>query len=273
MWGSGYADEAMSSTNAAWNPALYDSAASFVSAASMDLVELLAARPGERVLDLGCGTGRLAARIAATGAVVTGVDSSVEMIERARELWPGLDFRVVDGQKLPFDGCFEAVLSNAALHWMVRADDVARGIARALVSGGRLLLEMGGNGNVATVRAGIDRALAELRIDAQAAPAWYFPRLGEYASLLEAHGLHVTWARLFDRPTVMTDTEDKSALATWLEIFAPELLRAIPEEARISFVHQVEDFCRPTLASGKAWTLDYVRLRMTAEKLPRKEAR
>jgi trans-aconitate methyltransferase len=251
---------------ATWNPALYDAVASYVSGSSTDLVELLAPRPGERVLDLGCGTGTLAARIAATGARVTGIDASAEMIERARELAPDLDFRVIDGQALPFDACFEAVFSNAALHWMLGAADVAHGIARALVPGGRLVLEMGGAGNIAAIRASMGHAIAELGLDASAAPSWYFPRVGEYASLLEAQGLRVTWAHLFDRPTSVTDVEGKSGLAAWLELFVPSFMASLAPVARAAFVARVEAYCRPTLARDGSWTLDYVRLRIAAEK-------
>src|SRR5689334_2078398 len=125
-----------------WNPADYERSASFVFRTSESLVDELAPRPGERILDLGCGTGVHAAAMASRGAHVVGLDRSAEMITAARVAHPGVSFVVGDGAALAYDGAFDAVFSNAALHWMTRADDVARGIARALAPGGRLVLEM-----------------------------------------------------------------------------------------------------------------------------------
>ena len=172
-----------------WNPTLYDDRASFVTDLARDLVDWLRPRAGERILDLGSGTGTLSALIAARGAFVTGVDRSLDMVTSAREKYPGLCFEVRDGQDLAFHGEFDAVFSNAALHWMPRAEDVLRGVERALTPGGRFVAEFGGAGCVDTVVRAVREILLEWKIDPTRYLNWFFPSPGSYASLLEAHGL------------------------------------------------------------------------------------
>jgi trans-aconitate methyltransferase len=164
--------------DSAWNPTLYDARASFVSELASDLVVWLRPKANERILDLGCGTGTLTAEIARYGAVVTGVDRSEEMIAGAREKYSELRFDIVDGQELAYSGEFEAVFSNAALHWMPRAADVVRGVQRALVPGGRFVAEFGGAGCVATVTQAVTDILSEWQIDPAPYVSWFFPSPG-----------------------------------------------------------------------------------------------
>ncbi|HEY3497118.1 MAG TPA: class I SAM-dependent methyltransferase [Polyangiaceae bacterium] len=145
-----------------WDPKRYEERARFVGEAGAPLLELLAPRAGERILDLGCGTGKLTRALANTGASVVGVDSSPEMLAEARAAHPDLEFALERGEALPYDGEFDAIFSNAALHWMPRARDVASGMARALRPGGRLVAEFGGFENVAAVRAAVSAGLAAL---------------------------------------------------------------------------------------------------------------
>src|SRR6185369_10626891 len=152
-------------TEQSWNPAHYDRAGAFVPKLAGDLIDLLAPRPAERVLDLGCGTGDLTQGLAAAGARALGVDASADMIAEARRKHPNLSFEVGDGQELRFDAEFDAVFSNAALHWMPRAQDVAVGVARALRPGGRFIAEFGGARCVATVRNAVHASLNELGIE------------------------------------------------------------------------------------------------------------
>src|SRR3954463_6399471 len=156
----------MNSPQSAWDPRLYDDRAAFVSELASDLVAWLRPQWGERILDLGCGTGTLTAAIARQGAAVTGVDRSAEMIATARDKYDGVRFEVADGQALTYDAEFDAVFSNAALHWMPRSHDVVRGVKRALVPGGRFVAEFGGAGCVATVVKALAEILAEWQIDA-----------------------------------------------------------------------------------------------------------
>jgi trans-aconitate methyltransferase len=246
-----------------WNADRYDRSAAFVSSEASDLVDVLSPRAGEEILDLGCGTGTLSARIAAKGARVLGLDSSPAMIERAKISFPKVAFTVGDGQRLEFSAQYDAVFSNAALHWMPDAAAVAAGIRRALRPNGRFVVEFGGYGNVATPIAAVDHALSELGIDLGEWQNWYFPKLGAYASLLEQHGFVVHAAHLFGRPTPVADEGGRSGLAVWLDIFAAELMRRCADRSA-DLVRIVEDRCRSRLFRDGKWQIDYVRLRMVA---------
>ena len=245
-----------------WDPAQYDRRAAFVSQAASDLIDWLEPRPGEAILDLGCGTGELAPAIAARGARVVGLDASAEMIAAARERAPALEWVVGDGEALTFEGTFDAVFSNAALHWMTRAPAVARGIARALKPGGRLVAEFGGAGCIGTVYAAVAGELVARGEDPTRWLRWYFPTIAAYAAVLESSGLEPRTMTLFDRPTRLAGTD---ALADWLRIFLAPLIQHLGGEAP-AFVAAVETRCRPRLFDGADWILDYVRLRLRAVK-------
>lgn len=270
-----------------WDARAYEDLARFVPQGGVPLLDLLAPAPGERVLDLGCGTGSLTRAIADRGAHVLGVDASADMIAEARRAHPDIEFMVARGETLPFDGEFDALFSNAALHWMAEAERVARSMLRALRPGGRLVAELGGHGCIATLLAAIDGALADLVAGARAEAApiggasfgsdlarfrpyrpWMFPRLGAYASLLEQVGFDVRAASTFERPTPVPDGPHASGLSAWLGLFASDLLAAVGEERRQRFVDAVERRCRPSLFRDGTWWLDYVRLRVVATKNP-----
>jgi trans-aconitate methyltransferase len=247
-----------------WNPDLYSASAGFVTAGGRDLVDLLAPRAGERVLDLGCGTGELAAEIAARGATVTGVDASDEMLATAHARHPTVTFATVDGQDLAFDGAYEAVFSNAALHWMPRLGDVVAGVARALTPRGRFVAELGGQGNTATVLRALRAVLPALGEDPDRFMPWTFPSPATYATLLEQHGFRVRFMTHFDRPSRL---DGEHGLRTWLQLFSEPLLRALGPR-RETFYAEMETACRAALyrddATGPRWELDYVRLRFLA---------
>jgi trans-aconitate methyltransferase len=262
-----------------WDPNLYGARASFVHRMAADLVDLLAPRPGEHVLDLGCGPGDLTATIHAAGATVVGLDASAAMIDAARQRYgaAGPAFVVGDGQALDYEGAFDAVFSNAALHWMPRADAVARGVARALRPGGRFVAEFGGQGCIAQVRAGVSGALRRRGEDPGAWLQWYFPNVAEYVAVLAAAGFDVLLAHRFDRPTPV---EGDDGLATWLRTFLPRLEEKLGAEWP-AFAREVETSCAPALlrdardvpgardvpdarGGARVWVLDYVRLRVVA---------
>ncbi len=250
---------------AAWDAKLYDDKHSFVWEKGRGVVELLAPKPGERILDLGCGTGHLTAEIAAVGALTVGIDQSAEMIAQARRQFPDLRFEVCDAREIPFTAEFDAVFSNAALHWIPEAEKVIRGVARALKPNGRFVAEMGGKGNIRRLVEAITAACREVGLDSGAATeAWYYPSIGEYAGLLEKHGLEVRQAALFERPTRLEDGE--KGLEAWLRMFRRVILDRLPAATQDAFLREVERQARPQLFKDGVWELDYRRLRIVAWK-------
>jgi trans-aconitate methyltransferase len=244
-----------------WDPSLYERKHAFVYAYGQDLVPLLDPRPGERILDLGCGTGHLTDSIAKTGATVVGLDRSSEMVAAARRNFPGLTFVEGDATDFRFDEPFDAVFSNATLHWVPDAEGVARCVAAALRPGGRFVAEFGGRGNVRRVVAALQRAATDVAGVSLRNP-WYFPSVGEYAGLLERHGLEVRTALLFDRPTALQD--GSAGMRDWLAMFAGPVLAVIPAYYRDHVVSRTEELLRPKLFRGGTWSVDYRRLRVLA---------
>ena len=243
------------------DPKCYQAKHHYVTAAGADLVEVLAPQVGERVLDLGCGTGQLSAQIAAAGAEVVGIDLSAEMIEAAREQFPNLSFAVGDAREFSFAEPFDAVFSNAALHWVKPPEEALACIASCMGPGGRFVAELGGARNIATIsRALIDQLAAR---DFHPQSPWYFPRLGEYAQLVEQVGLRVTYASHFPRPTPL---EGESGLRDWMEIFAEALTADVPTSMREELWDAVEGAVRPSLYGDGGWHADYWRLRVVAYK-------
>jgi trans-aconitate 2-methyltransferase len=248
-----------------WDPALYDDRHSFVWKLAEDLIELLAPAPGERILDLGCGTGALTARLAERGAVVVGLDNSPAMLEKARAAHSHLRFELGDATTFSFPEPFDAVFSNAALHWVRDARAAVRRIAAALKPGGRFVAEFGGAGNCA----GIMAALADaLRAEGREPPAewspWYFPTVEEYTALLARHGLRVEFAELFDRPTELDGGD--AGLRGWIDMFGRALLAPAAVERREPVIAEAERRLRPSLFRGGKWLADYRRIRVKAVK-------
>ncbi|BAS27902.1 class I SAM-dependent methyltransferase [Limnochorda pilosa] len=243
-----------------WNPDAYSHHARFVSDLGMPLLDRLAPRPGERILDLGCGDGALTVKLHECGCDVVGVDSSPEMVAAARSR--GVDAHVMDAQALRFENAFDAIFSNAALHWMKRPDDVIAGVWRALRPGGRFAGEFGGEGNVATVVAALRASLAARGISADAVDPWYFPSVEEYRARLEARSFQVRELILVPRPTPLpTD------ILGWLKTFAQDFIDLVPAAERVGFLQEVAERCRPKLQDEHGtWVLDYVRLRFLAIK-------
>lgn len=256
----------MSAKPDVWNSELYQSSHSFVWQYGRDLLVLLSAKPGERILDVGCGTGQLTAEIAQFGAEVVGIDSSPDMIATARNNFPQLRFEVADVTALNFANEFDVVVSNAALHWVRDQPSAIASIARALKPRGRLVLEMGGRGNLHHLLDAVYQALRTLGVaNPEQLLPWSFPSIGEYAPMLEAHGLEVDFAVLFDRATILEGGD--RGLKLWLEMFGRFALKAIAPEQRKEFFRLAEQFAGPSLFHNGVWTMDYKRLRLVAVKL------
>lgn len=241
-----------------WDARRYGDVARFVTDLGMPVVDLLAPLPGERILDLGCGDGPLTAKLAALGCRVTGVDASPGMVAAARAL--GVDAHVMDGQALTFDGEFDAVFTNAALHWMPRGADVVAGAWRALRPGGRFVGEFGGRDNVAAVVAALNAARARRGLAALA--PWFNPGPGEYAALLEARGFLVEAMLHFPRPTPLP-----GPLRDWLDTFAGAFVAGLDAADAGALLDEASAALRPVLCdAGGRWTVDYVRLRFAARR-------
>lgn len=247
-----------------WDPGLYSERHSFVFEYGEELTELADVRPGERVLDVGCGTGQLTARLAELGADVLGIDSSPAMVEAARKAYPTISFEVADVVELDIDSGFDLVFSNAVLHWVKRAQTAANAMATALRPGGRLVAELGGRGNIAAIKGAVDQAVAESNISPEAlAKPWFYPSLAEYVAILTEAGLEVTFAHLFPRPTPL---DGDSGLRDWLEMFVRSHFSGLSDEAVDSVLSRAVEIAAPSLRNDGVWHADYVRLRITAVK-------
>jgi SAM-dependent methyltransferase len=243
-----------------WDPERYARNARFVSDLAAAVVELLNPRPGERILDLGCGDGILTAKLAAIGCSVVGIDGSRAQIEAAQRL--KLDARVMDGEGLSFDSEFDAVFSNAALHWMRNPRAVISGVCRALRPNGRFVAEFGGHGCVAKIKKALVDALNRRGLDGEAAVPWYFPTVEEYSALLKKAGFSISTIALIPRPTPLPGD-----VTGWLETFGESFTACLPLAERSGYIAEVREALRPELADADGkWTADYVRLRFAALK-------
>jgi SAM-dependent methyltransferase len=240
-----------------WDAQLYGEHGRFVGELGAPVVMLLAPRPGEDILDIGCGDGFLSRQIVEAGARVVGVDASPDMVAAACAV--GIDAHVADAQRLTYRSTFDAVFSNAALHWMPDLDAVFRGIHAALRPGGRLVAEMGGHGNVAAVATAIRAVLERHNFPVPARP-WTFPSVEDVRYRLEDAGFHVTQAELIPRPTPLA-----TGIRPWLKNFANHLLAGAPAAERDAMEAEIEALLAPALQDGRGnWTADYVRLRFAA---------
>jgi len=229
-----------------WDAQQYQQRHAYVFEYGKAVLDLLSPQKGERILDLGCGSGQLTAAIADAGATVIGLDSSPEMLAEARAHYPALDFRQADAANFSIDPPVDAVFSNAVLHWVKNAAAAAASISKALKPGGRFVAEFGGHGNIQSIL----NALGPIETP------WYYPTIGEYATLLERHNLEPRQAWLIDRPTPV---EGEDGFEHWLTIFCRDI--TTPEQRK-----SLAEKLRPTHYKAGVWTLDYRRLRIVAYK-------
>lgn len=240
-----------------WNAADYATFGSVVPRMGEAVVEVLDPRASERILDLGCGDGRLTTELVRSGASVVGVDASADMVDAAHAR--GLDARLMDGHALAFDHEFDAVFSNAALHWMRDPDQVLAGVRRALKPGGRFVAEFGGEGNIATIAAAI-RAARAANGHCASGFGWYFPSVQSYRQRLQAHGFQVHDIRSIERPTLLP-----SGIEGWLNLFANPFLDDLAPAQRQQVLDDAIDIMDDVLRDDAGrWTVDYVRLRVHA---------
>jgi trans-aconitate methyltransferase len=248
-------------TGQTWNTEAYAANGRFVANLASDVVALLNPQPGEEILDLGCGDGALTEQLAATGAIVLGVDASPTMLEAARKR--NLQVEHHDATALPYNHQFHAVFSNAALHWITGIpgqQTTLAGVHRALRPGGRFVAEMGGHGNIAAIRTALQATLAPFHIDAEATAASFYPSPALYRRLLEAAGFTVQSIDLIPRPTPLPN-----GMESWLNTFRNGVLDQLNPTDRATAVANTVALLEPTLRDADGnWTADYVRLRFHA---------
>ena len=225
-------------------------------------MELLAPKPGERILDLGCGDGVLTKKLADLGCEVVAVDSSAPQVEAARKL--GLNASAIGAEGLQYKEEFDAVFSNAVLHWIQRTntDVMLAGVYRSLKPGGRFVAECGGHGCIHKIRTALVQALDRRGFDGEARVPWYFPTPGDYASRLERAGFRVDSIALILRPTPLPGD-----MIGWLETFALNFFQGFSDQARSNYLQEVRTVLEPQLRDADGtWVADYVRLRFAATK-------
>ncbi len=247
-----------------WDANLYDSKHSFVSKYGNSLVELLGPKKGDKILDLGCGTGDLTHAIFKNGVEIVGVDKSENMIEQAIRKYPDIPFKVQDATNLDFYNEFDAVFSNATLHWVQPASQALQSIYRSLKKGGRFVAEFGGKGNVQTITNEITYQIEAAGFEFRKAQfPWFYPSIAEYSTLMEAAGFRVTIAQHYDRPTLL---DGENGLKNWINMFGSQLFEGIPEHTKNQIILNVEKNLKEILFSEKNWTADYKRIRVVGVK-------
>lgn len=248
-----------------WNADLYDAKHAFVFKFGEDLVDLLNPQVGESILDVGCGTGYLSQLIAGKGATVSGIDSSAEMVAKAKSSYPGLSFETADITTFKSGHSFDAIFSNAVLHWVLKATQAAENMYQLLKPGGRLVLEMGGRNNVTAIVGALQE---ELRfrgyVENAEQSVWYFPSVGEYSSLLEKVGFRVVYARHYDRETELSDAG--KGISDWIQMFGRYFFKNIQQKEVNEISLQVQERLKPTHFREQKWFADYKRLRIIAIK-------
>ncbi|MCJ8209427.1 methyltransferase domain-containing protein [Mucilaginibacter sp. RS28] len=248
-----------------WNADLYDQKHAFVFQFGENVLELLDVKPGERIHDVGCGTGYLTQQIKNQGAEVVGTDYSPEMIAQARKNYPDVQFEVADAGDFQLEGEFDAVFSNAALHWVKNQDGMMQSVFNSLKPGGRFVAEMGGKGNVQKLIKATKDTLKKYGYHEKAEiNQWYFPSTGEYASWLESHGFRVVFASHFDRKTPLQDGDQ--GVSKWIEMFGAIYFEGVPGQDKQQMLAEITEILRPDYEENGQWYADYKRLRFIAVK-------
>lgn len=256
--------EQYQSTKDKWNANLYDSKHSFVSKFGNQLIELLAPEKGEKILDLGCGTGDLAKKLYDLNVDVVGVDKSKNMVIQAKNKYSDITFIVQDATALEFNNEFDAVFSNATLHWVKTPKQALSCIYNSLKPGGRFIAEFGGKGNVQIITDEIINQFKKVGFGFTMEQfPWYYPSIGEYSSLMERVGFRVTYAQHFDRPTPL---DGDNGLKNWIEMFCSDMFEGIDKDIKDYIIRKVETNLRDVLYHEGNWIADYKRIQVIGVK-------
>jgi trans-aconitate methyltransferase len=254
----------MTPSSTQWNANLYDTKHDFVSKYGEAVIEVLQPVANEKIVDLGCGTGDLSAILHQKGVVVTGIDQSAEMIRTAKEKYPHIKFDLGDAANFSYPETFDAVFSNATLHWVLHKEEAIQCIYNCLKPKGRFVAEFGGKGNVQLIVQAIKKVLTQLGFAEHAKRNyWYFPSIGEYTSLLEKHGFRVLYAVHFDRDT---ELQDSDGIQNWIKMFGGAYLAGLQNEEIKEVLCKVEEDLKETIYKNGKWYADYKRLRIWAVK-------
>lgn len=247
-----------------WNSTLYDNSHDFVSRFGKGILSYLNPRPEETILDLGCGTGDLTNEIFLSGAKVIGVDSSIDMITKAKSKFPEIKFHQMDARKLKFDQQFDAIFSNAVLHWIPEKEMVIENMYCNLKDNGRIVLEFGGKGNNQQMLNVLKDVLIERGYVSNAnINCWYYPSIGEYATELEKQNFRVIRAEHFDR---ITPLKGEQGIKDWFLMFGEYLFKGISEADKEIILNEVQERLRATHFVDDVWKADYKRIRIVAVK-------
>lgn len=243
-----------------WDPQAYGREGAFVHKLADGVVEWLDPKPDERILDLGCGDGQLTQRLAAVGTRVVGVDASTAMVEAAKSR--GVHALHGSAEHLAFaDAEFDAVFSNAALHWVRGQDEMLAEVQRVMKRGGRFVAEMGGHGNIAAIRVALMAVLARHGYPDREDGVNYYPTPDAYRVRLERHEFTVDRIELIPRPTPLSD----GGMEGWLNTFRRGVLDGLPSELRQAMISETCALLAPALQDEDGnWIADYVRLRFVA---------
>ncbi len=248
-----------------WDAALYNDKHSFVYDYGASLIDLLNPKLHERILDLGCGSGELTGNILKEAANVVGIDNSSDMIEQARLKFPLCEFHVADASNFELDSPFDAIFSNAALHWVVNYKAAIKCMYNCLKPDGRMVVEFGGKDNVIRITTQLRTSLLKRSYEKQAKlQLWYFPSIGEYTSELEAAGFNVSFAELYERPTELADED--TGIKDWLSMFATPFFRGVNDSDVQDIVNETQESLRADLFRNGKWFADYKRIRIVAHR-------
>ncbi|MBX7172400.1 MAG: methyltransferase domain-containing protein [Pyrinomonadaceae bacterium] len=247
-----------------WNASFYDNSHAFVAKLGEGLLPLLNPQNDENILDLGCGTGDLTEKIAQSGAKVIGIDSSAKMIELAKAKFPNIDFRQLNAIDFELNQQFDAIFSNAVLHWILEKEKVIKQIYSHLINGGRLVAEFGGAENVEILTNALRKTLNEFGFTENSKiNFWYFPTIGEYATELEKVGFRVIFAQHYDRPT---ELKGKDGIKDWLTMFGEKFFVGINKTEKENILNTLQKSLEEKLLINGVWQADYKRIRIIAIK-------
>lgn len=245
-----------------WNAENYTDNFQFVHRYGEDVLTLLSVPENSLVVDLGCGNGALTQKLAEKGYDVIGIDSSKEMLEKAKLLHPDLSFRYDDAVNFKLKNKADAIFSNAVFHWISDHNALVKNLAANMKTGGELVFEFGGRGCAKTVHHALQRAFENN--GKKYIMNCHFRSIGEFAPLLEKYGFQVEYATLYDRPT---EQIGDNGLENWITMFITSAFDGIDFSLKRRIIEDAVEICKPDLFVNGKWIIDYVRICMKAKKL------